>query len=222
MMSGFVLKLIALSTMVLDHIGAAMFPQATWMRVIGRIAFPVYIFLMAEGCEHTRSLWKYALRLFLFALISEIPYDFALHMQGGITLSHALAYQNVFFTLFLGVLAVALERELRQHKTPRFLSALIVIPCAYLAFFANTDYDWLGVAAVFVCAQAPGKWYRLLAVGLFVVAQYVQMTPVYLLGALVALGFIALYNGQRGPNLRIAFYAAYPAHLAVLALLQWV
>lgn len=218
-MSGFVIKLIALVTMVVDHTGAALFPGVMWLRMVGRIAFPLYIFLVAEGCEHTRSMGKYALRLGVFALVSELPFDVALYMRGGWETLAPWAHQNVFFTILLAVLAVWAYKELRRVGVPLIVAALAVVPCAAAGELGNVDYGWLGVAAIFLCALLPGKWWRMGAVAAFIVAQYYDQLP-YLGCAMLALAPIALYNGERGPRMKWSFYAAYPVHLGVLALLR--
>lgn len=74
-MSAFTLKLIALVTMIIDHVGAIFFPQFIWLRYIGRLSMPIYAFLLVQGYMHTRNFNRYALRMGIFALLSEVPYD---------------------------------------------------------------------------------------------------------------------------------------------------
>lgn len=94
-----VLKWIAVLTMVIDHVGAILFPDQIWMRVIGRVAFPIYAYCLAEGFRYTSDYRRYLGRLALFAILSEIPFDLAFY---GVPFS--FAHQNVFFTLTLGLI----------------------------------------------------------------------------------------------------------------------
>ena len=116
------LKIIAVTSMIVDHIGAVFFPYymvhifgVTFypLRTIGRLAFPIYCFLLIEGICHTSNWKKYAVRLGVLALLSEIPFDLALF--GRITLQH----QNVFFTLLFGLLAVQFDLIYKKRKLHR-------------------------------------------------------------------------------------------------------
>lgn len=126
-MTGFHLKLIALTTMFIDHIGAVFFPQVTLLRVIGRISFPLYAFLIAEGCRYTRNRGRYALGLGVFALISEIPYDLALHpefLENGLWGQNFLFQTNIFYTMFFAVASVHIFEVLRRRSWKAQLAAL--------------------------------------------------------------------------------------------------
>ena len=89
----FTLKLIAILSMTIDHIGYLLFPKVTLLRIVGRIAFPIFAYLIAEGFVHTGDVKKYLLRLGIFAILSEIPYD--LVISGNVL---DLEQQNIFFT----------------------------------------------------------------------------------------------------------------------------
>ena len=93
------LKLLAVVTMLIDHMGFTLFPHAVWMRAVGRLAFPIFCFLIAEGCAHTHDKKRYAGRLLLFAVLSELPFNL---MCSGQWLSWN--YQNVLWTLLIGAL----------------------------------------------------------------------------------------------------------------------
>ena len=126
-MTGFHLKLIALTTMFIDHIGAVFFPQVTLLRVIGRISFPLYAFLIAEGCRYTRNRGRYALGLGVFALISEIPYDLALHpefLEYGLWGQNFLFQTNIFYTMFFAVAGIHIFEVLRRRSWKAQLAAL--------------------------------------------------------------------------------------------------
>ena len=104
-MTAFTLKIIALTAMFIDHI-AVVFPDTVplWFRAIGRLAFPIFAYLLAEGFRHTRSKEKLLMRLLAFAAISEIPYDLVM----GNTINSA-TNTNIFYTLFLGGVAIWLD-----------------------------------------------------------------------------------------------------------------
>lgn len=218
-LSGSMLKLIAVLCMLIDHTAAILVgvlpglaaPFAFgsqvvslyWiMRKVGRLAFPIFCFLIAEGYQHTRSKGKYALNLLLFALISEIPFDL---MNGAVL---ELGTQNVFFTLFLGLALIHLF-EGRDGQLPKFLlMAAVCIP----AHFFGADYGLAGVLLVFV----------LYLLRRHPAAQALVAYPLLSGGIAAAVAFIPinLYNGQRGfiktPALKFLFYAFYPLHLLIL------
>lgn len=217
------LKLVACVSMLLDHIGAVFLPgYYTYytLRIIGRIAFPIYCFLLAEGAFYTRNRRKYALRLGIGAVLSELPFDLAFY--GGVTLAH----QSVMLTLLLGLGALSLGRN--RHPAIRILITLLL---AGAAEWLNTDYGAWGVlmiAAFGLSREISGsKWITaglLAAICLMMDSARVPFlgnVPIELfaLGAMVP---IALYSGEKrtaGKGIGRAFYSCYPLHLLVLWLL---
>lgn len=117
--TGSTLKIIAIVTMLIDHTAAVLLGNNMIMRMIGRIAFPIFIFLLVEGAIHTRNKIKYALRLSLFALISEIPFDLAFSNE-----PFFFGYQNVFFTLAIGMFMIIAFDLVEKQKIPNVLSKL--------------------------------------------------------------------------------------------------
>lgn len=214
------LKLIACVTMLLDHIGAALVPQL-WLRVVGRLAFPIYCFLMAEGVAHTRNPKRYLMRLGLGALLAEVPFD--LLFFGRLTLQH----QSVMITLLLGCLALLL---IRPNGNILF-KILGVIMLAAAADLLGTDYGGYGVLLIVMFGltrEMPCKrlvqflltllicW--LLGGGRMLLGGYA--VPIQVFGALAILP-IALYSGRKATNskaVQIGFYLFYPVHLAALLL----
>ena len=128
-LTAFHLKVIALVIMVIDHTAAALaiIPMSlnTFLRRIGRIAFPIYAFLVAEGCRHTRSREKYLLRLGVFALISEIPFDLAFdsNWRTGVPGIDFLNFTNVFYTMFFAVACIHIWETLRRQSRALQLAA---------------------------------------------------------------------------------------------------
>ena len=210
------LKVIACVTMLLDHIGAVFVP-GYGLRIIGRLAFPVYCFLLAEGMAHTRDVRKYGLRLAIGALLSEIPFD--LLFFGGFTWGH----QSVMVTLLLGY-----GMTLWVRRMPR-LGLVAVIVCALAADVLNTDYGAMGVMmiALFTWTRALEDRLGWQAVGLAVLCWLkggagfqigAVHIPIQLFGVL-AMVPICLYSGRKGTSSRAVqwwFYLFYPVHLAVL------
>ena len=149
-MTAFALKIIASACMLIDHIGAV-FPGQTpdYLRFIGRIAFPIYAYMVAQGCKRTRDIRKYLLRLGLFAIISEVPFDLAFGPLRGYSGVNFLGHTNVFFTLFLGAAGIALYEKLRASKYPylAFAASILAVFCAHLL---DTDYGAFGAAFIFI------------------------------------------------------------------------
>lgn len=223
--SGFTLKVIAILSMLIDHTGAAVVEKAIlklpsvtgnadllafWtrtdqvMRAIGRIAFPIFCFLLVEGFIYTRDVKKYAGRLLLFALLSEFPFDLALK-QGVF----APRSQNVYFTLFFGLLAMAAAAWCEQHKK-NWLSAFAFLAAMGLAWLLKTDYSYKGILLIAVLFVFRFDRFLQCAGGAAAIS--------WELTAPLAFLPIWFYNGKHGScSLKYFFYAFYPVHLLILA-----
>ena len=211
------LKILACVTMLIDHIGAVLFPQYFFLRMIGRIAFPIYCFLLVEGAHYTKNPAKYALRLGIGVLLAELPFDLAFSR------GWSWGYQSVMVTLLLGFLML-----LCMEKTGNILlKILIVVPFAALAEVCRTDYGASGVIliAAFALTRTAPKWLQavvvLVVLGLVPSAMIrigVVRFSVELLGIL-AMVPIFCYSGRKLSSSRAlqwAFYLFYPVHLAVI------
>ncbi|MBQ9443890.1 MAG: TraX protein [Lachnospiraceae bacterium] len=221
-MTGLVLKLIAVVTMFLDHIGSVFFPGTLWLRYVGRLAFPIYCFLIVEGFLHTRNLKAYMWRLFAFALISEIPFDMAFYGK-----VFDVKHQNVFWTMLFGLMAISLMSliSLENMILESALRLLIAAPFAVTAQLIHTDYRWVGVYLIAVMYVFHDLQ--------FVMAGCVSflMLPVFT-NALEYVGIISLipitmYNGRRGyakgtmgKVIQWTFYILYPVHLIIFTMLR--
>ncbi len=236
------LKIIALVCMTLDHIGHVFAlpmlyatPALAWLyyllRTVGRIAFPLYAFMIAEGCRYTKNIKKYFALLAIFAVASENPFNIA--NNGEWLNSNA---QNVYFTLFLGLAACYVVRIFKENGKHILWSVPVAALLCASAYFLATDYSWYGVLFIWLCAvtqeQKNAVRIPVLVFGLLLIARpwqivqndlafsYIFNSCMQFFGSLPALFLLCSYNGERG-NLKINkyfFYAYYPAHLLILGL----
>ena len=211
-MSSFVLKVIAVISMLIDHSGYLIFNGFSFMNYIGRLAFPIFAFLITEGYTHTSNLKKYFLRLLIFAIISQIP--FMLLFPGDFTF-------NILFTLALGLLAITVYNKLSN----KIFGILFVALCAVLAHFLQFDYGWFGITIIFIFYIFKNKkTYMNILFGATTFINYIYyfaktLRIEYLLIFLfctLSLIPINLYNGKKGKNIKYFLYVFYPLHLIVL------
>ncbi len=240
--SGSTLKLIAIVSMFIDHLGAGIIEnyavqhpegglfKLTYdqlytldiiLRGIGRIAFPIFCYTLVEGFLKTRNVWKYLARMIIFGLVSEVPFDLCFFRSAWYP-----DYQNVYFTLVLGLLMLIivertdrLELKSMTESTRRFvnvsLKVLTVLITAIIATVFGTDYYCLGIFTIY--ALYLGRKSRqgtLLAHA---------ASCMFILGeipALAGLVPLALYNGKRGLRMKYFFYAFYPGHIILIWLLS--
>lgn len=203
-LTSYQLKWIAIITMVIDHTGAIIYPGEMMWRYIGRVSFPIFCFLLVEGFFHTHDIYQYMLRLGIFAVISEIPYDLAFH--GKIL---EFEYQNVFFTLLLGVVMMyVLEKSGKWSE--KLIEVLLVM---WLANLLRTDYSFKGILLIAIFYIFRQNFLPKMACG--AVWNFLWNGSIQGYGALAMIP-IALYNGEHGRRMKYFFYVFYPAHLLVL------
>ena len=239
-LSASTLKFIAMGAMLIDHIGLVLIENGYlasfkdtdvklstlplfWinfaMRTVGKIAFPLYAFLIIEGYKHTRDIRKYLIRLLVFGMLAEVPFDFA--YRSAISLNA----QNAIFTLTIGLVSVmtwnAILGKNENGKVnnfylvsekKRFLAILSLL--LYLAFatFFRVDYYGFGVAIVWVMYVFRNNiLYRNVTTGVLL-----AMGGPLDIGGILSFIPINHYNGEKGLNLKYLFYAFYPAHLLAL------
>ena len=234
-LSAATLHIIAMALMLMDHLWATLLPAQDWLTCVGRVAFPIFAFMAVEGYFHTHNFKKYALRMLLFAVLSEIPFDF---MYGG-TWFYPV-HQNVIWTLLMGLLGIRFMETVRQKQKPwlfALAAVLTVLLGGMLGTLGMVDYYGVGVLTVFVFYFFRGrKWWCLLGQAVALYWLNVEllgglMYPVQLLGldfelcqqglALLALIPIWLYRGRQGYHskpFQYLCYAFYPVHMLILAL----
>ncbi|MDF1617808.1 TraX family protein [Petrocella sp. FN5] len=209
-MSNTNLKIIACITMLIDHIGAILYPDVSLLRMIGRLSFPIFTFLIVEGFHHTKNIKKYGIRLGIFALISEIPYDLA--FRGNFIDFYK---QNIFFTLFLGLVCLWLYHRYKAHQPMLAMMAVLLIGA--LSVILRTDYTIYGISMIFLFDFFRDK--RIIACGAVGAINFMMGSMVQGL-AIFALPLILAYNGKKGIHLKFLFYGFYPVHLMVLYLIK--
>lgn len=205
----FELKVIAVISMITDHVGCILFPEVTMLRIIGRLAFPIYSFLLVEGFYNTHSKRKYINRMILFACISEIPFDMAVYNKPFYPGS-----QNVFFTLAIALVTLTIMNEAKDTLTECVVG--------FMGLFAATcircDYSYYGIFMIYFFYFFRRKKVRCtfwqiymngIAIGGVQWAAALAMVP------------INMYNGRQGTKrYKWLFYAIYPVHLIVLHLIH--
>lgn len=212
--SGSALKIIAVLSMMTDHCAYYLMDGNTWayevMRCFGRVAFPVFAFLVAEGFAHTRSRMRYFLSLLLFAAISEVPW----YLLNGADGTH-----NVMFTLALGVAALAVFERLQKQGA---LATAAILLVALSAEISGLDYGWHGIVEILVFHLFRSKKYCQSTRLLQLAFAFPFMSHYGIIGALLACFIIFLYNGTRGiihgKVAKYGFYAIYPVHLIIIKL----
>ena len=216
-LTGNQLKLIAMLTMTIDHIGMQLFPRLLWLRIIGRLAMPIYAYMIAEGCRHTRDRKQYLSRLLGMGALCQAVYLVAM---GSL-------YQCILITFSLSVMLICLMDRVEQEKNARNWGLLLggtmltVFLCTVLPdLLPDTDYavDY-GLPGVLLPVLIYGAGTRGLVLGLILTglnSGYVQWY------SLLAVPLLFLYNGQRGKaNIGKLFYWYYPIHLVVIYGISW-
>lgn len=222
-MNSFQIKIFACLFMVSDHIGYIFFPSDLTFRMIGRLAFPIFAYLIAEGYKRTRNVKAYFFRLLAFGLISQLIFQLA-------TKNREL---NIFLTLSLGLLSILLFDRIKNKK----LGSLSVILIAAMAYFLKSDYGAYGILSIFFfwfygekkdfAKLILSQWlliiFYLLVEKSNLINGSFSLDPYYSIQflSLFALFFIYLYNGERGRKLKYFFYAFYPVHLAILVFIKY-
>lgn len=230
------LKFFAMIFMLLDHMWATIIPGNQWMTNIGRLAFPIFAFLIVEGFTHTSDLKKYLKRLFIFALISEIPFN--LIYAGNFVFPF---HQNVMFTLLLGLLCISEIDKLKNNnnlnlKIKGILKILFFLLIGMIGFvdygvtgiltiivfyvFRNIKLAWLGQLISFILLYVVFFKGQSIIINIFGTEYFLPLQGL----SIFALIPIWLYNGKRGKKnkvLQYMYYCFYPVHMLCLYLIYY-
>lgn len=216
-LTGNQLKLIAMLAMTVDHVGLILLPRYRILRIIGRLAFPIYAYMIAEGCRYTHNKGHYFLRLFTLGLICQVVYYFAM---GSL-------YQCILITFSLSVAVIFLLEWAEKRGKALYIAAVmgafltVGFLCAFLPMLLprtdyGIDYGFFGVLLPVIVWAGRTKKEKLWGciLGLTLLALEYGGIQWFALGAVPLLGF---YNGQRGKHaIGRLFYIYYPIHLSAL------
>ncbi len=212
-LTGNSLKILAAIFMTIDHIGVILFPRVHLLRVIGRLALPIFAFMIAEGCKYTRNRRKYFGMVFGLGAVCQVVYYF---FDGSL-------YFSILITFSLAILTICAMQYCRQKKTPAsfLVFAGAVVAVYELNRFFSIDYGFWGCMLPVFAALPHGtdrdthtSSILSLGVGLILLARGFETTQSW---SLLALPLLLCYNGKRGKaNLKYFFYIFYPAHLVIL------
>jgi len=216
------LKIIAMVAMTLDHVGVALFPQCVWLRVAGRLAFPIYAYMVAEGCFHSRRPLRYLASMGGMALVCQIVFFLAM---GSL-------YQCILVTFTMSIGLILLGENAR--KKGGILAWGLALGAIAGAYFICTvlpgllpdtnftvDYGFIGVALPVVLYFCREKKEKLLFTTVILILLALE-SPGWQWAGLAAVPLLALYNGQRGSKkMKWIFYFYYPVHLVVIQMIAW-
>ena len=208
-MSSLILKIIALVAMTMDHTGKVLFFDNTILINIGRIAFPLFAFQIVEGYHHTKNIKKYLFRLFLVAIIAQIPFGY---LFGGL---------NTIFTLILGLLCILVYEKERD----KLISWAVIITIGISAMLLGFDYGLYGILMIILFhIFYKSKIKKSIAFTILVIIHFSLLTYlandfsllISMFSTLTSLFFINMYNNKQGKPLKYLFYIYYPLHLYIL------
>ncbi len=225
-MTSFVLKIVAIITMFIDHLGYAVFNRLSPLNYIGRIAFPIFAFQISEGYVHTKDVRKYLARLFIFALISQIPFYLFLNKflnNSGL---------NIFFTLLLGLISIIVFDLIKNKISDRIGKIVAVIPVICICILGeiiNVDYGWWGILVIFTFYFFKDKKLKMIiSFVILCVIRYGIQILLYgfsisyvhrMLYTMFPIILISLYKGKQGKKMKYFCYLFYPIHLLLLYIL---
>lgn len=222
-LTGNQLKIVALVAMTCDHVGKMLFPRVMILQIIGRLAFPIFAYMIAEGCVHAKSKKKYFLTMVCMAIICQVVYFVALRSL----------FQCIFVTFSLSIGLIFLIDYARKKKTflayvgcvaGIMLVSFVCVTLPYILYDTDfmIDYGIIGVLVPVGIYLGKTRKIKLAIMTVMIVLLAISLGGIqwYALGTVFLL---ALYNGQRGKmKMKYLFYIYYPLHLVGIYLLGWI
>ncbi len=217
-MTTFQIKLCAFLFMLIDHVGLFFFPQSFYFRMIGRLSFPLFAWLIANGARHTKNRKKYLIRLVAFGIASQVPFVWALRQAGVTTIGF-----NIFFTLSIGLAVIIV---IQKTKNIFFGMIAFLLACSISTVF-SVDYGWFGIATIILSyVFFTSFWLLLIAQSLL----FVSFSSIGLLThnavdivtvvGLFSFLIIYFYNKKKGSAKQWLLYLIYPIHFIILGLVK--
>lgn len=215
------LKIIAMVAMLIDHIGAILLPSYELLRIIGRISFPIFAYMIAEGCRYTKNRRKYLFTLSLLALVFQAVYS---------TVSLSL-HLNIFVTLSMSVAAIFVTDAFLKKKSKASFACMLAIftGIALVCFLLpslldscdfHVEYGFFGTMLPVFVYFSPSKVWKIVSATITLIIMSLLSEVIHQWFALFAIPLLLLYNGERGKlRLKYMFYIFYPTHLVVLYLI---
>lgn len=216
-LTAFDIKLIAFSLMIIDHVGRLFFPQATIFIILGRLSFPLFAWLAAQGEKHTSDIKKYLFRLILWGIIAQPIYAKFYYLVFSVP-----SELNILFTLALGVITIRCTK-LVEAKLLKFLIVLGFMIIASLLPIEGRLSSLITIYLMSIIDLQSAKWW-LFFIGYRLFFIYINQWSYVELFSIASLGIISLYNGEKGGGDRPFykwFYLFYPLHLGLLLFIQW-
>ena len=238
-MSSFVIKLIAMFAMLCDHASDAIIGHFNFLNLIGRISFPLFTFQLVIGFKNTSNVKKYLTRMFVFAIISQLPFQILIKNYSGEFLL------NIFFTLILGLISLMIVNKCfcKNGVINTIIKIALVVGICSLASLSKCDYGAIGILEILLIYYTyPCDWKKktnninvikliLLISGEVVLSaiNYIDVLKLHLIGYYIGIIiattipiFIMLaYNGQKGKEPKYLFYSFYPIHLIILDIIHF-
>ena len=206
--------------MIIDHVGVMLFPYELWLRCLGRISLPIFAYMVAEGCQYTRNMKKYFLRIFVLGVLCQAVYFVV----------YGTLYLSTLISFSLSIVAIALLNTIRKERDVKrlilygalfllfvLLMLFLLYPPSFMERFELClDYGIYPFLIPVVLYFIPKKEWRILAMIPLLFLLSLDFEWEQLL-AFAALPILMLYNGKRGRvNLKYLFYVAYPLHLVLI------
>lgn len=228
-MTVFALKIIAVISMFLDHVRYAIPMTAIPItEYLGRLAFPIFSFVISEGFVHTHSKTKYMLRMLIFAIVSQIPFNLFAHK-----LVHSASTLNIMFTFEYALIGLYIYEFFKNQKEfPKFFKWCSVIislsTILFVVYLVHPDYSWYGVCCVWIFYLFKNK-------KILTTFSYIFLTLIYyaskkiafdenyliILFSILPIIFVLMYNGKKGKSFKYFFYFFYPVHMMILYLINY-